>query len=140
MQELALTREDNTDLQKLGVEALVLFGSRAQGVGSDHSDYDIGVLVASGHAIAGSDQRRELYDAIYELLSCRIQQLVDIDIVFLRDAPMELQSHVAKYGVVLYASDQTVFVRFREHVMNLYADFASIRHMFHQAILNRISL
>lgn len=139
MRELQFSEEEQKTLRRLGVEAVILFGSHAQGIEGPLSDVDVGLLVALDvqHVPA---RRRVLYDTIYDLLSAKIQKLVDIDIVFLCEAPMELQSHVARYGVVLYEAAPHIFSRFRERVMERYADFAPLREIFHKAILARIPL
>ena len=132
---MQLTPEEQKNLDNIAIEALVLFGSRAQGFSHAASDFDFGVLLTRNPT---PQQRHELYDALYDLLSSKIRQFVDIDIVFLRDAPMELQSHAAAHGILLYERNANVFARFRGQVMERYADFAPLREVFHQAILSRI--
>ena len=132
---LTLTSQEQKLLEKLGVILLVLFGSRAQNSTHTESDYDFGVLPQHPPQ---SFSEKDIYDGLYDLLSAKINQLVDIDIVVLRDAPMELQYHVSKYGVVLYEKSPQVFAEFREQVMNKYADFAPLRSIFQNATLSRI--
>jgi len=133
---IELTQPDNELLTPLPIEALILFGSYAQNVASEWSDYDIAVLVKSN---LSKQQRKQIYDKVYDLVSKKINRLVDIDIVFLPEAPMELQNHVAKYGKVLYEQNAQVFPRFRESVMRNYADFAPLRQIFQNATLARIT-
>ena len=132
---LTLTPQEQMHLKKLGVTLLVLFGSRAQNSTHAKSDYDFGVLCEHS---SQPFSEKNIYDELYDLLSAKINQLVDIDIVFLRDAPMELQYHVSKYGVVLFEKSPQVFADFREQVMNKYADFAPLRSIFQNATLSRI--
>lgn len=126
--------EDKQLLIALSIEALILFGSRAQNTDSKLSDYDIGVLIQPGKKYS----HKRVYDAMYDLLSKKINQLVDIDIVFLHKAPLELQHHVAKYGIPLYQRTSYSFAKFRESVMLKYADFAPLRKIFQAATLARI--
>jgi predicted nucleotidyltransferase len=130
MEELELTPDDRAVLARLGVTLMVLFGSRAQGVASPTSDYDIGVLAPHNKAV---------YDAVYDLVSARANQLVNVDVVFLNEAPLELQAHVAKYGTPLYQQSTSALVDFRERVMTQYADFAPLRRLFQHATLARIT-
>ena len=132
---MQFTQEEMNRVDHLGIEALVLFGSRAQGLSRTTSDFDFGVLLTRNLSV---QLRSEIYDTLYDLLSLKIQQLVNIDIVFLHDASMELQSQAAAYGLPLYQRDANSFARFREKVMEQYADFAPLRGVFHQAILARI--
>lgn len=90
---MRFTESEQRQLKDLGIQAIILFGSRAQNTASSASDYDIGAL---------GRNNKQIYDFLYDLLSRKINQLVNIDIVFLTDAPMELQAHVAKYGQLLY--------------------------------------
>ena len=121
--------EEVTRLTQLGVHALFLFGSQAQNVDTEKSDVDVAVM---------GKKNKEVYDVLYDLLSGKVDRLVDIDIVFLFEAPMELLSHVATYGIVLYQDTPTRFADFREQVMNTSADFAPLRKIFQQATLARI--
>lgn len=129
MIDIPFTSSEKDRLHSLAVKALLLFGSRAQKVATEKSDYDILVL---------GPKNKKTYDTLYEILSQKINKLVNIDIVFLEDATMELQSHTAKYGVILYHDSPTTFADFREKVMQKYADFAPLRHIFQQATLKRI--
>lgn len=133
MAEISFSEAEKNNLDRLGVEAVVLFGSRAQGVADSKSDYDIGVLTAPG--VYGS----KIYDRLYDLLGGKIDGLVDIDIVFLAEAPMELQFHAAKYGRILFEKSAQKLAEFKERVMTDYADFAPYRQLFQQATLQRIS-
>ena len=126
-------------LESHGVEAVILFGSQARMTAGVMSDFDFGVLLSGPVFEPSSKERKKIYDALYDLLSLKINQLVNIDIVFLHDAPMELQSHVIKYGLPLYEKSIHSFPRFRERVMDLYSDFAPLRRIFHEAIMSRIS-
>jgi len=135
MNTFTLTTKEKSVLQKLPIEALVLFGSQAQGTARKGSDYDFGVLPSRPLTTA---ERKKVYDSLYDFLSGKIQQLVNIDIVFLPGASMELQTSAAAFGIPLYERTSYAFVRFRERVMDAEADFAPLRRLFHQAILARI--
>ncbi|OGG11924.1 hypothetical protein A2Z00_04355 [Candidatus Gottesmanbacteria bacterium RBG_13_45_10] len=129
MDTLAFTPTEEQTLRALGVSAVVLFGSRAREVASKTSDYDIGIV---------GKKTGVTYDSIYDMLASKIGKLVDIDIVFLGDAPMELQHHAASYGRPLFEAKPGIFASYKEAVMDKYADFAPIRQMFQQQILGRI--
>jgi predicted nucleotidyltransferase len=140
MQQFVFSENEIRLLENLGLEALILFGSQSRGAANALSDYDIGVLVRDPSMLARRDIRNALYDALYDVCSSKIQRLVDIDIVFLAEAPMELQNHAATFGKVLYERTPSSFANFRERVMDMTADFAPIRRIFHSAILSRIAV
>ena len=123
------TIEEKRRLADRGVSMLVLFGSQAQNTASENSDYDFLVF---------GPNTPPVYDMIYDLLSAKINKLVDIDIVFESLAPMELLNHVAKYGSVVFATYPKDFADFRQKVMLSYSDFAPYRYLFQKATLDRV--
>lgn len=125
------------ELNKLGVQALYLFGSRAQGADGPLSDYDFAVLMPN----TGHSRGDALYNELYDLLSplCPRELTNDvIDIVFLRDAPLELKFHVIRYGQTLYDGAPQMRSRFEEITTEEYCDYRPILNMFDQAILAAI--
>lgn len=138
MRIFTLNNQETQVIQNLGIEALVLFGSRAMGNARPQSDYDFGVLLRDPKDYRHAERRREIYNSLYNVLSDKIKKLVNIDIVFLENAPAELQTHVAKRGIAIFESSPDAFVRFKERTMLFYADFAPLREIFHKAILRRI--
>lgn len=130
-----LTIKEKRIIEELPVEVLVLFGSQARGRARQGSDYDFAVLPS--HPLS-EEERKKVYDTLYDLLSEKIQQLVNIDIVFLPGASMELQASAAAFGISLYERAPYAFAGFRERVMDAEADFAPLRRIFHSAILARI--
>ena len=135
MDTITFSSSEKESLQRLGVTAVILFGSQARGLAGEASDYDVGVI---RDAYAIRKDNGAMYDRLYELLSPKIGKLVNIDIVFLDAAPLELAHHAAKYGLVLYEQPPGSFARFKEFVMERYADFAPYRQMFQAQILRRI--
>lgn len=135
MVSINFAHDDQALLESLGIEALILFGSQAQGVSRIGSDYDFGVLLKD-RKVHG--ERVKIYNALYDVLSRTINQLVNIDIVFLEDAPGELQFHVTKYGIPVYEANKKAFLDFKEYVMLLCADFEPYKNLFYGAILSRI--
>lgn len=134
MDTIMFSPSEKEALQRLGVTGVILFGSQARGIAAESSDYDIGVLCA-GH---DRNNEKDLYEALYDMLSAKIGKIVNIDIVFLDQAPMELCHHAAKYGSALYEAAPNTFARFKEMVMMHYADFAPYRRMFQEQMLRRI--
>lgn len=131
---ITLSKTDQNNLLALGVQALYLFGSRAQGIEGPLSDYDFGVLMASeGHKRGG-----KVYDAIYDILSPLCPRTLEndiIDIVFVRDAPLELRFNIIRYGKVLFDENPRERGRFEDNTTMLYCDYRPILDMFDKAIL-----
>lgn len=123
-----------------------MFGSHAEGIAGPLSDVDMGILIKDVGVLKSDsyEKKTELYNALYDILSSlvgrTVKRLCNIDIIFLQDEKVNLQLkfHVSKYGVPLFEKDHRAFVYFKEYVMERYADFAPLRHMFNEAILARI--
>lgn len=130
MTNLTFTKEEQTAFAQNKIGGVILFGSRALGNASQKSDYDVFII---------GKKSEKNYDLLYDLLSKKINQLTNIDIVFDSETPMELKNHVAHHGIVLYQSNPNIFPDFKQHVMLIYADFAPHRKIFQDATLNRIT-
>lgn len=145
MGKFVLTKEEKSTLETLGVEAVVLFGSYAQGLEGPLSDVDVGVLVSDSRILKDRPQRNVLYDSLYisilsPLVGRTVKRLCNIDIVFLQDelVNLQLKYHVGNHGIPLYERRASAFADFKEYVMERYADFAPLRRMFNKAILARV--
>ena len=146
MRKFQFTEDEKRSLEHLGVEAVLLFGSHAEGIAGPSSDVDTGILIKDVAILKDKDYRKktELYNALYDILSSltgrTVKRLCNIDIVFLQDEKVNLQLkfHVSKYGIPLFERNSHAFANFKEYVMDRYADFAPLRRMFNEAILARI--
>jgi len=145
MIKFAFTRQEKNILKGLNVEALILFGSYAQGLAGHLSDVDIGVLVKDVRVLKDRAKKNELYDSLYSdvlspLVGRTLKRLCNIDIVFLQDELINLQLkyHVSSRGIPLYERHTRAFADFKEYAMERYADFAPLRRMFNESILARI--
>jgi len=125
-----------SDLKTLGITTLYLFGSRAQGIARNSSDYDFGVLLEDPRVIGNGSQA--LYQKIYDLLEELPLQRANLDIVFLDRAPLQLRYHVIRYGEVLLDSDPSRRGRFEERTLEEHADFEPYQRLFDEATLARI--
>lgn len=124
-------------LKELGVITLYLFGSRAQGISDELSDFDFAVLMDK----SGVKRGDKTYDVLYDLLSplCpRTLQNDVIDIVFLNKASLELRFHVIRYGKVLFDAQPLQRGRFEERTLNEYCDFKPLLNIFDKTILASI--
>ena len=134
--EVKLSQEVTGVLRALGVEALYLFGSRAQGNAASSSDFDFGLLFEDGKL--PRSQCGEEYQKIYDLLQDCVTVTTDIDIVFLEQAPLQLRYHVVRYGQVLLDANPLKRGRFEERTAEEHADFEPYRRLFEEATLARI--
>ncbi len=135
---MIFSKQEQDKLRQLTVSAVILFGSRAQETQTEKSDFDIGILVSDTKILFNHEERKNLYDALYELLSPIIETVATIDVVFLQTAPAELQAHVMKYGKALFEIAPNIFANYKARVMLLYADFAPLRAIFHRGVLSQI--
>ncbi len=137
MMALQLNPLQKRRLGYLRVQALYLFGSRAQGRSSPLSDYDYAVLLAEkGHSRLGP-----LYLKLYEFLSeisPRSLKNDVLDIVFPRDIGLELCFHVVRYGALIYDGDAKARQDFEERITLLYCDYRPVLDLFDRAILDSL--
>lgn len=131
---LQLSQEIQHKLQALGVIALYLYGSRAQGYAGPLSDYDFAVLMDR----MGNKRGGKIYDQVYDLLSPLCPRTLEndvIDIVFLNTIPLELRMHVIRYGQVLYDCQPNERLRFEERTTLEYCDFRPLLDVFDRTLL-----
>lgn len=141
MQTIHISKETQKALTALGVVALYLFGSRAQGRAGPLSDYDFAVLLKDSTLFRSSKKKEALYDGLYRLLSplCPREFPNDIlDIVFLQRVSLELQMHVVRHGCVLFDTDPQLRSDFEASIMLRAADFAPLRHFMSTMLLARL--
>jgi len=124
-------------LKKLGVNTFYLFGSRAQGIGSEKSDYDVAVLFFDTAEL--KTNKEQAYQELYELLADKFQTKKNIDIVFLHNASGQLRYHVVNEGVVLYDANPEIRGQFEERVIMEHADFEKFRTLFEKSIMERVA-
>ena len=132
-----LNKKQKDRLKKMGVQALYLFGSRAQGKEKPRSDFDYAVLFKEKGTSKGDPLYFELYDLLCEISERTLENDV-IDIVFLRDAGLELRFHVIRYGRVLYESAPKARLDFESQTVLLYCDYRPLLDEFDQNILRSL--
>ncbi len=138
-EEIKLTKEDREKLFRLGVEAVYLFGSYAEGRAHSLSDVDFAVLMRDSRAVSPKASTLALYQALFDILAPHAPSgIKDIDIVFLQRAPLELQSNVVRLGRVIFEQDPEYRLDFEVRVLLLAADFKPLLTLFDSAILARL--
>lgn len=134
MKKFVLPQKTKQQLKRLGVTALYLFGSRAQGLAGPLSDYDFGVLVKDAKKTRDSKLYLKLYDILSPLCPRTLKNDV-IDIIFLNQAPLELKFHIIKRGRVLFDANPRTRLNFEEKTMLEYCDYRPMLNMFDKIIL-----
>jgi len=104
-----------------------LFGSRVRGRADAASDYDFGVLLRLG---ADPDCRYELAHEMGELLEAR-----EVDVVSLREAPVELAYNVICEGRLIYERDRAERIEFEADLMAKYCDFLPVLRQQREDVL-----
>lgn len=123
-------------LKKTDVVAIYLFGSRAQRLESEDSDFDYAVLTKKPHELY-DDLYRKLYDMFTEISPRDLQNDV-IDIVFLKNAGLELKFHVIRYGQILYDKNSKERLDFETEAGLFYCDYKPILDQFDRGILEAL--
>ncbi len=101
------------------LKLIYLFGSHVEGYIGPLSDYDFGVLLERKNGT--SEYRSLLYSAFAKKLGTDL-----IDVILLKDAPVELAFHIISYGELLYESNVESRIEYESKVMGLYFDYLPI--------------
>ncbi len=115
-------------LEQLGVDALIQFGSQVDGTARPESDSDIGVVF-----LAQANVQPRRYGHVYALLQQEFPKH-RIDLIDLYQAPPALQYRAAQQGKVIYQASPQSFANFRERAMTRYYDFLPIIRIHEQAL------
>lgn len=121
-------------LKKNKVGLVFLFGSQITGARHPQSDIDLGVVFED--ETIRKKKPLEVYSDLYEAFSNSFKSL-NIDIVYLREAPLALQFKAIDEGKVVYKISGKFFADYREEVMIRYFDFRFTEDYFNQVFLGK---
>ena len=126
------------ELEKLGVAVVYLFGSRAEGVAGELSDFDVAVLFRDPSVTRSN--ANELYNKLYDIFSDAFDAsgFKNIDIVFLERAPLELQFDVVRHGKILCEISRDIRTDFEHRTAMLYFDFKPLLEYFNKQVLAKV--
>ena len=108
-----------------------LFGSYARGLETPRSDVDIAVLLSEV-----PERPLEYYLHLEHELAKVLE--MDVDLVFLNDAPPLLKYQVIKYGKLLFSRDERVRVMFEAKSLCEYLDFSRVLRRYDECFMKRI--
>ncbi len=133
---VALTNEAEQKLRELGVTAIYLFGSRAEGTARPGSDYDFAIIMNDAQQVSPNIPM-DLYGALLDILNTAIikRDFKTIDLVFLQRVPLYYSMNAFKYGKLIYDGDPQARLRFEERVRLMYMDFEPYRKALEEATL-----
>jgi len=126
-----MKKEFKTELKKIGVSIVYLFGSRAMGKESPTSDIDIGVVLKGP-----IEDTRSSYKIFYQLFSA-IYPSSKLDIVFLHKASLPLQYFAIKDGKIIFEEDPKSTADYENRVINQYLDFRPVLDLFDRVTMKR---
>ncbi len=121
--------------KKLGVDAIYLFGSYAQGLETPISDIDIGVVFSRPERYKSDTMKA--YLPLYDIFTDVFPKIKQVDIVFLQEVPLKLQYEAAIKGKVIYESSREKRFSYQEEVIKKYADLRYFYNIRYKAILER---
>ena len=108
-----------------------LFGSYARGLETPRSDVDIAVLLSEV-----PERPLEYYLHLEHELAKVLE--MDVDLVFLNDAPPLLKYQVIKYGRLLFSRDERVRVMFEAKSLCEYLDFSRVLRRYDECFMRRV--
>jgi len=117
-----------------GVALCYLFGSQVEGYADAKSDVDIGVVFLDAqNDMDWWEQWQRLKAALEPIFSPR-----ELDLVFLRQTPVQLQWETIRKGEVIYCADEIAKTDFEEQVVNEWLDFEPFLKRFQQDMVEGI--
>jgi len=119
-------------LEKNKVGLVLLFGSRITGTAHPESDIDIGIVFEDEKA--KSRNPLDVYDDLYQISSSAFKVL-NSDIIYLREAPLSLQSKAINEGKIIYQKSAKFSADYKEEVMIKYFDFQYVKNYFNKVFL-----
>lgn len=121
--------------KELGVVAIYIFGSQAQGLAQPMSDVDIGIIFdkPAQYKNKTMDAYAEFYSIFTDIFPGK-----DVDIVFLQLVSPALQFRAVRDGQIIYEADQEQQLTYRENVFKNRADFEYFYDIQYNAALQRI--
>ena len=108
-----------------------LFGSYARGLETPRSDVDVAVLLSEV-----PERPLEYYMHLERELAKVLE--MDVDLVFLNDAPPLLKYQVIKYGRLLFSRDERVRVMFEAKSLREYLDFSRVLRRYDECFMRRV--
>jgi predicted nucleotidyltransferase len=126
----------NEDIRKIGDIAhrydlmlVVLFGSRAKGLARDDSDTDIAVKATRLLETRDILKLEAEFDNIFK----------SSEVVDLRTAPVLLLANIARDGVLLFESKQSIFTEFKIQAFNQYIEYKPYLEKRKQMIKSKVA-
>lgn len=146
MAKIRFSQKQINQFEKMGIEIIYLFGSRAKGKVSPLSDFDIGIVFEKPEKY--KDKTMNVYLKLYNIftevlpkdyLSQRFKMKEhEFDIVFLQFSPISLQFEAIKNGKVLYEKDEEKRFQYEEYVLKRHADLKFFYDLSFKTLLERL--
>ena len=135
MKEVRFNEKQKQVFVELGVSLVYVFGSQIDGTQNKLSDIDVGVVFDKNKKKRTGDDYTKLFDIFTDVFS----EYKKVDLVFLQDTSLMLQSRVVFGGKLIYqGQDGLAEVNYKEFVMKRHADTQYFRDMRQKAILARV--
>ena len=112
------------------VEVAWLYGSRATGLDSHDSDYDIAVALTS-HSLKAEQRQMLLEDQAYVL---RQEISAQVSLIDINRVPVPLAYNVIKQGVVLFCRSDFRLRAEQQRVWSLWAEYKAEHERNRQAV------
>ena len=138
MKDVKFNKKQKEIFGELGISLVYVFGSQIDGTQNKVSDIDVGIVFDKG--VDYQDNKKERYIKLFDIFTDIFRDYKKVDLIFLQETSLMLQSRVALGGEVIYSDDVSRRKEFdyKEYVMKHHADTQYFRDMRQQAILDRI--
>ncbi len=134
--KIKFSQKQLNQFKKMGIEAVYLFGSQAQGFAHPLSDVDIGIVFSEPEKF--EDKTMEPYLELHDIFSDIFPKIKQIDIVFLQFVPLNLQFNAIRDGKILFEKDNEKRLCYQEDILKRYLDMKYFYDLSDKYFLERI--
>ncbi len=110
------------------IHTIVLFGSRAKGIGSEGSDFDICAVL---------DQGKEL--TLKERIALENSLPETVDLSLFQELPINVKKRIFQEGEVLYSKDLYHFLTLGKETDFEYSKYKEFKVDYHRSVMKKVA-
>jgi predicted nucleotidyltransferase len=110
------------------IHTVILFGSRAKGIGDEGSDFDICAVLTPGKELT-LKERISLENSLPE----------NVDLSLFQELPLNVRKRIFEEGEVLYSKDLYYFLTLGKETDFEYTRYKKFREEYHSSVMRKVA-